>query len=199
MRYSEAEISRIAEHAFACAQGRNKKLCSIDKANVLEVSQLWREVVITVAKKYPQVNLTHMYIDNAAMQLIRDPKQFDVLLTSNLFGDILSDIAGTLTGSIGLLPSASLNAEGKGIYEPVHGSAPDIAGKNIANPLGCILSVAMMLKYSLGYAWLSKKLESAVKQVIQKGLRTFDLDLSNRDHVTTDQMASEIIDEINGG
>jgi 3-isopropylmalate dehydrogenase len=173
--YSENEIERIARSAFDIAMVRNKQLCSIDKANVLEVSELWREVVIRVGQDYPEVELSHMYVDNAAMQLVRDPKQFDVMVTTNLFGDILSDTAAMLTGSIGMLPSASLDKNGKGMYEPIHGSAPDIAGKGIANPLATILSVAMLLRYSLNQSELANHIESAVGSVLNQGFRTADI------------------------
>ena len=173
--YSENEIERIARSAFDIAMVRNKQLCSIDKANVLEVSELWREVVIRVGQDYPEVKLSHMYVDNAAMQLVRDPKQFDVMVTTNLFGDILSDTSAMLTGSIGMLPSASLDKNGKGMYEPIHGSAPDIAGKGIANPLATILSVAMLLRYSLNQPELSNYIELAVGNVLNQGFRTADI------------------------
>ena len=175
MRYAEPEIRRIAHIGFQAAQKRKGKLCSVDKANVLETSQLWRDVVIEVAKDYPDVALTHMYVDNAAMQLVRSPREFDVIVTGNLFGDILSDEAAMLTGSIGMLPSASLNASGQGLYEPSHGSAPDIAGKGVANPLATILSAAMMLRYSLDGAALADRIEQAVQKVLQQGLRTADI------------------------
>jgi 3-isopropylmalate dehydrogenase len=175
MRYAEPEIRRIAHIGFQAAQKRKGKLCSVDKANVLETSQLWRDVVIEVAKDYPDVVLTHMYVDNAAMQLVRSPREFDVIVTGNLFGDILSDEAAMLTGSIGMLPSASLNASGQGLYEPSHGSAPDIAGQGIANPLATILSAAMMLRYSLDSAALADRIEQAVQKVLQQGLRTADI------------------------
>lgn len=175
MRYAEPEIRRIAHIGFQAAQKRKGKLCSVDKANVLETSQLWRDIVIDVAKEYPDVALSHMYVDNAAMQLVRAPREFDVIVTGNLFGDILSDEAAMLTGSIGMLPSASLNASGQGLYEPSHGSAPDIAGKGIANPLATILSAAMMLRYSLESAPLADRIEQAVQKVLQQGLRTADI------------------------
>lgn len=175
MVYSETEIERIAHSAFAIAKARAGKLCSVDKANVLEVSELWREVVERVALDYPEVELSHMYVDNAAMQLVRAPKQFDVLVTSNLFGDILSDIAAMLTGSIGMLPSASLDANGKGMYEPVHGSAPDIAGKDLANPLAIILSLAMLLRYSFNEIDAALRIENAVAKVLAAGARTADI------------------------
>ena len=175
MPYSESEIRRIARSAFELAQLRNKRLCSVEKANVLEVSQLWREVVSETAADFSDVELSHMYVDNAAMQLVRAPKQFDVLVTGNLFGDILSDIAAQLTGSIGMLPSASLNAKGQGLYEPAHGSAPDIAGQGKANPLATILSLAMLLRYSLKQSALADAVDAAAGQVLSQGLRTADL------------------------
>ncbi len=175
MVYSEAEIARIARTGFEVAMQRGRRLCSVDKANVLEVSELWREVVTEVARSFPQVSLSHMYVDNAAMQLVRDPNQFGVIVTGNLFGDILSDAAAMLTGSIGMLPSASLNQSGCGMYEPVHGSAPDIAGQDKANPLATILSVGMMLRYSLGRADLADKVDAAVSRVLAEGVRTADL------------------------
>lgn len=175
-KYNTMEIERIARSAFEIAMKRGKKLCSIDKANVLESSRLWRETVIQRAADYPTVELSHMYVDNAAMQLIRNPLQFDVIVTSNLFGDILSDEASMLTGSIGMLPSASLGKPGTpGMYEPIHGSAPDIAGKNLANPLGTILSVAMMLRYSLGMEKEAELIEAAVTKVLEDGYRTKDI------------------------
>ena len=175
MIYSEAEIGRIAHVAFKAAQRRGGRLCSVDKMNVLESTQLWRDVVCEVAAEYPDVTLSHMLVDNAAMQLVRNPKQFDVMVTGNLFGDILSDEASMLTGSIGMLPSASLDAEGKGLYEPIHGSAPDIAGRGVANPLATILSVGMMLRYSLGAPALADRVERAVARVLDQGLRTADI------------------------
>ncbi|MCG5527758.1 3-isopropylmalate dehydrogenase [Halorhodospira sp. 9621] len=173
--YSESEIERIMRLAFEAAQQRQGRVCSVDKANVLESSELWREVAERVAADYPAVELSHMYVDNAAMQLVRAPKQFDVVVTGNLFGDILSDCAAQLTGSIGMLPSASLDEHGKGLYEPVHGSAPDIAGQDKANPLATILSVAMMLRYSLGAGEAADRVEAAVGAVLEEGLRTPDL------------------------
>jgi 3-isopropylmalate dehydrogenase len=190
--YDENEVSRIAHVAFRIAQKRNAKLCSVDKANVLEVSELWREVVESVHADYSDVVLTHMYVDNAAMQLVRDPNQFDVVLTGNMFGDILSDAAAMLTGSIGMLPSASLDNNDKGMYEPIHGSAPDIAGKNIANPLATILSIAMMLRYSLGEESLADKVETAVQQVIANGLRTADI-ADNHPAIGTSEMGDAVI------
>jgi len=175
MHYSESEIRRVAHVGFNSAMKRGKKLCSVDKANVLDTSMLWREIVTEVAKEYPQVELSHMYVDNAAMQLVRAPKQFDVILTGNIFGDILSDEASMLTGSIGMLPSASLDANNKGLYEPCHGSAPDIAGKDIANPLATILSVAMMMRYTFAQEDVAQRIEAAVRKTLQQGLRTGDI------------------------
>ncbi len=175
MHYSESEVRRVAHVGFQIAMKRNKKLCSVDKANVLDTSMFWREIVTEVAKDYPQVELSHMYVDNAAMQLVRAPKQFDVILTGNIFGDILSDEASMLTGSIGMLPSASLDANNKGLYEPCHGSAPDIAGKDIANPLATILSVAMMLRYTFADEANAQRIEKAVRKVLQQGIRTGDI------------------------
>ena len=175
MKYSESEIRRIAKVSFEAAQKRNKKLCSVDKANVLETTELWKEIFNDMAKDYPDVQLSHMYVDNAAMQLVRAPKQFDVIATGNIFGDILSDQASMLTGSIGMLPSASLNETGKGLYEPSHGSAPDIAGQNKANPLATILSLAMLVRYSLNDENRVKKIENAVQKVLEQGLRTGDI------------------------
>ncbi|WP_017430186.1 3-isopropylmalate dehydrogenase [Vreelandella jeotgali] len=173
--YGEAEIERIGRVAFEMAQKRGGKLCSVDKANVLEVTMLWRDVMERLAPEYPDVELSHMYVDNAAMQLVRAPKQFDVVVTGNMFGDILSDAAAMLTGSIGMLPSASLNESGQGMFEPCHGSAPDIAGRDLANPLAMMLSVAMMLRYSLGETALAERIEAAVGRVLDDGLRTADL------------------------
>ncbi|GBL46799.1 3-isopropylmalate dehydrogenase [Sulfuriferula multivorans] len=175
MRYSESEVRRVAHIGFQIAMKRGKKLCSVEKANVLETSELWREVVIETARQYPEVALSHMYVDNAAMQLVRNPKQFDVILTGNIFGDILSDEASMLTGSIGMLGSASLDESRKGMYEPIHGSAPDIAGKDIANPLATILSAAMMMRYTFGHDGVADRIENAVKKVISQGLRTADI------------------------
>jgi len=173
--YSESQIERICRAAFEIAMKRGKRLCSVDKANVLEVSELWREVAERVGRDYPQVSLSHMYVDNAAMQLVREPKQFDVIVTTNMFGDILSDLASMLAGSIGMLPSASLNARGCGIYEPIHGAAPDIAGTGAANPLATILSLAMMLRYSLDAAEQAERVERAVGLALARGLRTRDI------------------------
>jgi len=175
MVYSESEIRRVAHVGFQIAMKRTKKMCSVDKANVLDTSMFWREIVTDVAKEYPQVELSNMLVDNAAMQLVRAPKQFDVILTGNIFGDILSDEASMLTGSIGMLPSASLDANNKGLYEPCHGSAPDIAGKDIANPLATILSVAMMLRYTFAREDIAQRIEGAVRKVLQQGLRTGDI------------------------
>lgn len=175
MKYSESEIRRIAKVAFEAAQKRGKKLCSVDKANVLETTEFWKQIFTEVAAEYPDVELTHMYVDNAAMQLVKAPKQFDVIATGNIFGDILSDQASMLTGSIGMLPSASLNDTGKGLYEPSHGSAPDIAGQNKANPLATILSLAMLLRYSLNDEARATQVEQAVQKVLQEGLRTGDI------------------------
>jgi 3-isopropylmalate dehydrogenase len=179
MRYSEPEIRRIARVGFEAARKRKKggsaRLCSVDKANVLETSQLWREILIQESKGYPDVELTHMYVDNCAMQLVRNPRQFDVIVTGNMFGDILSDEASMLTGSIGMLPSASLDERGKGLYEPIHGTAPDIAGRDLANPLATILSAALMLRYSLGQPQAAGRIERAVSEVLQSGLRTADI------------------------
>lgn len=175
MRYAESEVRRVAHIGFQIAMKRNKKLCSVEKANVLETSELWREIVIETAKEYPEVVLSHMYVDNAAMQLVRNPKQFDVIVTGNIFGDILSDEASMLTGSIGMLGSASLDQNRKGMYEPIHGSAPDIAGQDIANPLATILSAAMMMRYTFGRDDVADRIENAVKKVISSGLRTVDI------------------------
>ena len=175
MRYSESEIRRIAHVGFKAARRRSRRLCSVDKANVLETTQLWRDVVTEEARQYDDVALSHMYVDNAAMQLLRNPKQFDVIVTGNMFGDILSDEASMLTGSIGMLPSASLDENGRGMYEPIHGSAPDIAGKGVANPLATILSAAMMLRYSLNQEAAAQRVETAVRSVLAKGLRTADI------------------------
>jgi len=193
MRYSESEIRRIAHAGFRAAMKRRKKLCSVDKCNVLETSQLWREIVIETAKEYREVELSHMYVDNAAMQLLRDPKQFDVIVTGNLFGDILSDEASMLTGSIGMLPSASLDANNKGLYEPIHGSAPDIAGKNLANPLATILSLSMMLRYSFNQDSAADRVERAVTKVLARGLRTPDIYRPGTEKVGTVQMGDAVV------
>lgn len=191
--YSESEIERIARVAFTIAQKRNRKVCSVDKANVLEATELWREVVTKVAADYPDVSLQHMYVDNAAMQLVRQPKQFDVIVTTNMFGDILSDLASMLTGSIGMLPSASINESGLGIYEPIHGSAPDIAGQNKANPLATILSVAMMLRYSLDLPVLADQIETAVRRVLADGIRTADICEPGTRSVSTSEMGDAVV------
>ena len=197
MRYAEPEIRRIAHIGFQSAQKRSRKLCSVDKANVLETSQLWRDIVIDVAKDYPDVTLSHMYVDNAAMQLVRAPREFDVIVTGNLFGDILSDEAAMLTGSIGMLPSASLNESGQGLYDPSHGSAPDIAGKGVANPLATILSAAMMLRYSLGNAGDADRIEKAVRTVLQQGLRTGDIFEAGMTRVGTAEMGDAVLKALN--
>ena len=191
--YKESEIERIAHTAFDVAMKRNKKVCSVDKANVLEATELWREVVTRVAKGYPEVSLEHMYVDNAAMQLVRDPGQFDVIVTTNMFGDILSDLASMLTGSIGMLPSASLNAAGQGMYEPIHGSAPDIAGQNIANPLATMISTAMMLRYSLAEVEQADRVEQAVQKVLASGLRTADIVSEGMTRVSTSEMGDAVV------
>ncbi|MCP5160423.1 MAG: 3-isopropylmalate dehydrogenase [Hahellaceae bacterium] len=195
--YSESEIRRIGHVAFEAARKRGGKLCSIDKANVLEVTVLWREIMNDLAKEYPDVQLSHMYVDNAAMQLVKAPKQFDVLVTGNMFGDILSDEAAMLTGSIGMLPSASLNAEGKGMYEPCHGSAPDIAGQGIANPLATILSAAMMLRYSLQMEAPAQKIEQAVSVVLDQGFRTADIYSEGMKKVGTAEMGEAVVAALN--
>ncbi|MGH8604522.1 MAG: 3-isopropylmalate dehydrogenase, partial [Gammaproteobacteria bacterium] len=191
--YSESEVQRIARVAFELAMQRDRRVCSVDKANVLEATALWREVVSEIAAEYPEVALSHMYVDNAAMQLVRAPKQFDVLLTTNMFGDILSDLASMLTGSIGMLPSASLNGSGKGLYEPIHGSAPDIAGKGIANPLATILSVAMMLRHSLDKPDLARRVEKAVREVLGLGLRTPDIATPETRCISTAEMGNAVV------
>ena len=198
MIYSESEISRVAHVGFQIAMkraGENGmgKVCSVDKANVLDTSMLWREIVTAVAKEYPTVELSHMYVDNAAMQLVRAPKQFDVILTGNIFGDILSDEASMLTGSIGMLPSASLDANNKGLYEPCHGSAPDIAGKNIANPLATILSLAMMMRYTFARVDIARRIESAVRKTLQRGLRTADIAEVGMEKIGTDAMGDAVV------
>ncbi len=191
--YSESEIRRIGKAAFDIAMKRDRRVCSIDKANVLESTELWREVMEDLSRDYPEVALSHMYVDNAAMQLVRAPKQFDVMVTGNMFGDILSDCAAMLTGSIGMLPSASLDEQGKGMYEPIHGSAPDIAGQGVANPLATILSVAMMLRYSLDEAALAARIEAAVARVLDQGLRTADIHAAGTTCVGTSQMGDAVI------
>jgi len=193
MRYAEPEIRRIAHVAFQAAQKRSKRLTSVDKANVLETFQFWRDVVTDVHKEYKDVKLDHMYVDNAAMQLVRAPKEFDVVVTGNMFGDILSDAAAMLTGSIGMLPSASLDANNKGLYEPSHGSAPDIAGKDIANPLAQILSLAMMLRYSLAKTEQADRIEAAVKSVLKQGFRTVDIYEAGTTKVSTTQMGDAVV------
>lgn len=193
MRYRESEIRRIAQVAFQAARLRGRRLCSVDKANVLETTELWKQVVSEMAKDYPEVELSHMYVDNCAMQLVRAPKQFDVIVTGNLFGDILSDEASMLTGSIGMLPSASLDANNKGLYEPIHGSAPDIAGKGVANPLATILSAAMMLRYSLGTAEAADRVERAVQQVLAQGYRTADIHTPGSRKVGTIEMGDAVV------
>jgi 3-isopropylmalate dehydrogenase len=193
MRYAQSEVMRIAHAGFQTARKRQGRLCSVDKANVLETSQFWRDIVLEVAKEYPDVELTHMYVDNAAMQLVRAPREFDVIVTGNLFGDILSDAAAMLTGSIGMLPSASINESGQGLYEPIHGSAPDIAGKGVANPLATILSVAMMLRYSLNEDKAADRVEAAVRQVLGQGLRTADIFETGMQKVGTTEMGDAVL------
>lgn len=193
MRYTESEIRRIAVSAFEAARKRQKKVCSVDKANVLETTQFWRDVVTDEHKNFADIELSHMYVDNAAMQLIRNPKQFDVIVTGNMFGDILSDEASMLTGSIGMLPSASLNAKGFGLYEPIHGSAPDIAGQGLANPLATILSVAMMLRHSLNQPVAAAKVDAAVRQVLKAGFRTADIAQTGEKTVSTSQMGDAVV------
>lgn len=191
--YRESEIERIGRVAFEIAQKRDKRVCSVDKANVLESTELWRNTMNRIAKDYPDVELTHMYVDNAAMQLVRAPKQFDVMVTTNMFGDILSDCASMLTGSIGMLPSASLDANRKGMYEPIHGSAPDIAGQNIANPLATILSAAMMLRYTLNQPAMADRVEQAVSKVLDQGLRTGDIFSAGMTRVSTAEMGDAVV------
>ncbi len=196
--YRESEVDRIMRVAMDIAMKRNKQVCSVDKANVLECTEMWRDVAIKVGKDYPEVELSHMYVDNAAMQLVRAPKQFDVMVTTNMFGDILSDCAAMLTGSIGMLPSASLDENGKGMYEPIHGSAPDIAGKGVANPLATILSVAMMLRYSLDSADMAERIEKAVDQVLDQGLRTPDIMSKGSKEVGTIEMGDAVVAALKG-
>jgi 3-isopropylmalate dehydrogenase len=196
MRYSESEIIRIAHVAFTVARKRSKKLCSIDKANVLETTELWREIMIEVSSEYNDVELTHMYVDNAAMQLVREPKQFDVIVTGNIFGDILSDQASMLTGSIGMLPSASLDKNKKGMYEPSHGSAPDIAGLDKANPLATILSLAMMFRYTFNDEDKAKKIELAVKETLADGLRTQDILSKGTELVGCEAMGNAVVERL---
>ena len=193
MRYSRPEIERIAHVAFQAAQKRSKRVTSVDKNNVLETSQLWKDVMVEVAQQYPDVALDHMLVDNAAMQLVKAPKKFDVLVTGNMFGDILSDEASMLTGSIGMLPSASLNSSNQGLYEPSHGSAPDIAGKGIANPLATILSAAMMLRFSLNQEAAAQRIEAAVKKVLEQGLRTADIYSEGTQRVSTKEMGDAVV------
>ena len=194
--YRESEVERICRVAFDIAMKRNRKLCSVDKANVLECTEMWREVATAVGEDFPDVELSHMYVDNAAMQLVRFPKQFDVMVTTNMFGDILSDAAAMLTGSIGMLPSASLDENSKGMYEPIHGSAPDIAGQNKANPLATILSVAMMLRYTLDEPAMAERIEAAVNKVLDKGLRTVDIMSGGMTEVTTEEMGDAVVAEL---
>ena len=193
MLYSEPEIRRIAEVGFRTAMKRGRKLCSVDKENVLETSRFWREIVNDMARQYPDVTVSHMYVDNAAMQLVRNPKQFDVIVTGNMFGDILSDEASMLTGSIGMLPSASLDGSGKGLYEPIHGSAPDIAGKNVANPLATILSTAMMLRYTFNRDEWAYRIEAAVKSVLAAGCRTADIHETGTQKLGTREMGDAVV------
>lgn len=198
MEYSSDEVRRIAHVGFKAAMGRKKRLLSVDKANILESSRLWRSVVMDVAKQYPDVELSHMYVDNAAMQLVRNPAQFDVIVTENMFGDILSDEAAMLTGSIGMLPSASLGAGSLGMYEPVHGSAPDIAGQGIANPIATIMSAAMMLRYSLGQEETARKIETAVDRALSGGARTKDIALEGEKTLSTTQMTDAVLGNMEG-
>ena len=196
MVYSESEIRRIGHVAFQAAQKRNRKLCSVDKMNVLECTQLWRDVMIEIAHDYPGVELSHMLVDNAAMQLVKAPKQFDVVVTGNMFGDILSDEASMLTGSIGMLPSASLDENSKGLYEPSHGSAPDIAGQGVANPLATILSAAMMLRYTFGLEEQAVRIENALKKVLAQAYRTWDIYERGTNKVGTKEMRDAVLAEL---
>ncbi|WP_428624453.1 3-isopropylmalate dehydrogenase, partial [Sedimenticola sp.] len=197
--YRESEVDRIVRVAMDIAMKRNKRVCSVDKANVLECTEMWRDVAVKVGADYPQVELSHMYVDNAAMQLVRAPKQFDVMVTTNMFGDILSDCASMLTGSIGMLPSASLDEHGKGMYEPIHGSAPDIAGQGVANPLATILSVAMMLRYSLDEDAMADRVERAVNKVLDQGLRTPDIYSEGTQKVGTEAMGDAVVAALRAG
>ena len=194
--YTESEVRRIGHSAFRIAQKRHKKLCSVDKANVLECTEFWREIMIDLSKEYPDVTLSHMYVDNAAMQLVRAPKQFDVIVTSNLFGDVLSDCASMLTGSIGMLPSASLDEHGKGMYEPIHGSAPDIAGQDIANPLATILSAAMMLRYTFNNEAAALRIEKAVNDALDSNVRTADIYAAGTQKVRCSQMGDAVVSSL---
>ena len=196
MLYAESEVRRVAHVAFGIAMKRGRKLCSVEKANVLECSELWKEVVIEVGRQYPEVALSHMYVDNAAMQLVRNPKQFDVIVTGNIFGDILSDEASMLSGSIGMLPSASLDQNNKGMYEPIHGSAPDIAGRNLANPLATILSVGMMFRYTLGDLATAERIDDAVKKVIALGYRTGDIWTEGTKKVSCSEMGDAVVKQL---
>lgn len=197
--YKESEVDRIVRVAMDIAMKRNKRVCSVDKANVLECTEMWREVAVKVGADYPEVELSHMYVDNAAMQLVRAPKQFDVMVTTNMFGDILSDCASMLTGSIGMLPSASLDENGKGMYEPIHGSAPDIAGQGVANPLATILSVAMMLRYSLDEDAMADRVEQAVNKTLDQGLRTPDIYSEGTRKVGTEAMGDAVVAALRAG
>ncbi|MES9957623.1 MAG: 3-isopropylmalate dehydrogenase [Sedimenticola sp.] len=196
--YRESEVDRIVRVAMDIAMKRGKRVCSVDKANVLEVTEMWRNVAIKVGEEYPEVELSHMYVDNASMQLVREPKQFDVMVTTNMFGDILSDCAAMLTGSIGMLPSASLNEKGQGMYEPIHGSAPDIAGQGVANPLATILSVAMMLRYSLDEPEMAERIEKAVESTLDAGLRTADIMSEGMKQVGTEEMGDAVVAALRG-
>ncbi|MES9959289.1 MAG: 3-isopropylmalate dehydrogenase [Sedimenticola sp.] len=196
--YRESEVDRIVRVAMDIAMKRGKRVCSVDKANVLEVTEMWRNVAIKVGEEYPEVELSHMYVDNASMQLVREPKQFDVMVTTNMFGDILSDCAAMLTGSIGMLPSASLNEKGQGMYEPIHGSAPDIAGQGVANPLATILSVAMMLRYSLDEPEMAERIEKAVETTLDVGLRTADIMSEGMKQVGTEEMGDAVVAALRG-